>query len=634
MPGGDIFIPKHLTQNAIDGDLVEVALSEGPVSEKGPEGRIVAIITRARTHLAGTVWTIDDQIKIYAPLMGTSRRVVVRPPEDRHLCVGDRLILKVVDWGAPETETLCEMVHYLGNISDASTDVPAAIEEFELRKDFSEPQLREAAAFGTEVNDQDLGGRADYRQLETVTIDPDTAKDFDDALSIERLNGGWRLYVHIADVSHYVREGSLLDQEARLRSNSTYFPGVCIPMLPHQLADNLCSLKPNVVRLTITVVMEFDGAGQMQGYGIYRSAIRSQQRFTYAEARAILNGADHPHAQVVRDLAQLSLLLTAQRQQRGSITLAMTSCSVRIDERGNPLGLEFEEYDLSHQMVEEFMLKANELVALHLASQHKELSYRVHEEPSPEDIQAFVEEARSYGLELRDNPSAQDLQQALSEATKQPWGRQLTTRFIRSLKLAFYSPHNVGHFGLALQHYCHFTSPIRRYVDLVIHRLLFEQPISLDQLKRLSEGASTQERVSSRAEMAVSTLKKLRLLQANEQANPGSSYRAVVTSVRPSGISFEVVDWMLDGSIHVSQLSTEYYTYDARRRLLRAPSGTFRLGDPIEVMISSLDLITLEVRWHIMGQQPSQERGGREKERAHRPRGRAERNKSRRRRKK
>lgn len=601
----DIFIPKHLTGNAVDGDKVEVKINHDIVSEKGPEGRVVAIIERSRTHVAGIIKEIEwrGNILAYVPMLGTSQRVVVKPSKDFSLHIGDRIVMEVVDWGTRETETLCRISHYIGHISDPSCDVDAAIEEYELRAQFPSRVLHESEKIHP-VSRAEIQEREDLRSLETFTIDPETAKDFDDALSltIDR-KGQYHLTVHIADASQYVKPGTALDQEARLRANSVYFPGYCLPMLPPNLSENILSLKPNVNRLTVSVMMHIDQEGNLLDYRIVRSVIKSNIRFTYREAKAVLDGKKKsPCAKTLKLLVKLCHLLKNKRSERGSLAFSIPELRVIVDDNGVPLQTEYIPYDITHQMIEEFMLKANEVIALHLDKEGKELPYRVHEVPSEENLKDFAAIVRAFGFKLKDKPSPKELQEFFDEALETPFGEFLSTSYIRKMQLALYSPENIGHYGLGLTHYCHFTSPIRRYVDLTIHRILFDQQGEIEYLKTIAHDCSEQERISSRAENSVVILKKLRLLEEKYEKEPWKQFNAVITLVKPFGIYFEVLNFMIEGFLHVSKLESDYFVFNEERKIL---TGThtgmrYRSGDKITVMLKDIDYIYLETTWDII----------------------------------
>lgn len=608
----DIFIPKHLTKNAVDGDVVEVRVNEGVVSEKGPEGRVVSILSRGRTHMAGTVRGIDPNgdIVAYVPLLGNEQHVVVEPRKDHVLQTGDRIVMEVLDWGTKETGTRCSMSSYIGPISDPSCDIDAAIEEYELRHDFPDRVIEEAKEFGTKVSAKDIREREDLRCLVCCTIDPDTAKDYDDALSLTKdERGHYLLGVHIADVSHYVKPGSALEEEASLRCNSTYFPGYCLPMLPSVLSDNLCSLKPNVNRLTVSVLMDFDPDANLVDYRITRSVIKSVKRFTYREAKTVIDGKKKsPHAPLLNLMVEICRRLKKKRYERGSIEFSMPELSIVVDDKGVPVKTDYIEYDITHQMVEEFMLKANELVALHLSRQGKNLTYRVHDEPAEDNLREFALLANAFGFKISDKPDSHELQQLFDEAMQTSYGQYLATNYIRRMRLAAYSPENIGHYGLGLTHYCHFTSPIRRYVDLVVHRILFGSDDDLQGLQLISDRCSEQERISAKAEGSVHLLKKLRLLKSVKDKEPAKQYGAIITRVKNFGIYFEIPEFMLEGFLHVSELDNDFFVYEEKTvRLKGARTGTtYCAGDRIIVMLKNVDFISLESDWYLVNSIPKE----------------------------
>ena len=604
----DIFIPKHLTQNAVDGDTVEVLINNESISEKGPEGKVIAILSRGRTHLAGIIREVDKQgnLSAYVPMLGMAQRVILETQADLPLRVGDRIVMEVIEWGTKETTTYCKVSHHLGHISDPSCDTRAAIEEYELRGDFPNRAIEEAQNFGKQVSRKDIEGREDLRSIECFTIDPDTAKDFDDAVSLAKDHKGhYHLGVHIADVSHYVQIGTALDEEAQIRCNSTYFPGYCLPMLPKELSDNLCSLKPKVNRLTVSVLMQFDAEGNLLDYRIIRSVIKSAKRFTYREAKEVL---DHkktsPHAKTLALMVELCGLLKRKRYERGSIEFGIPELVIIVDEKGMPQKTDYVVYDITHQLVEEFMLKANEIVATHLSEQGKNLTYRVHDEPTEENLKDFALLASAFGFRLSEKPTPKEIQKLFDEAMSTPYGQYLATSYIRRMRLAMYSPENIGHYGLSLSYYCHFTSPIRRYIDLVIHRILFNEGDDLETLEMIAAHCSEQERISAKAENSVLLLKKLRLLQELRTKDPYRDYEAVVTRVKNFGVFFEVPQFMLESYLHVSELEDDYYVYEEPAIQLRGVrhGRVYHAGDKINVILKEVDFITLESKWYLADQ--------------------------------
>jgi ribonuclease R len=602
----DVFIPKHLTGNAVDGDRVEIIINHESISEKGPEGRVINIVKRGRTHIAGIIRDFNKhgEIIAYVPILGLSQRVVVDPAGNKTLVVGDRIIMEVIDWGTKDTETLARFSQFLSHISDHQGDTKAAIESFSLRAEFPDEVINEAHNFGTSVPRTTLKDREDLRELECITIDPDTAKDFDDALTLTKdKKGNYHLGVHIADVTHYVRPGTALDEEARKRCNSTYFPDYCLPMLPKELSNNLCSLKPRVNRLTVSVLMVIDKKGDLVDYRIARTVIKSQKRFTYKEAKQVLEKKKpSPHYKMLSQMEELCHLLKKKRFERGSLDLSLPDLVVIVDEEGFPQRTEYVEYDITHQLVEEFMLKANEIIATDLCEKGKDLTYRVHDLPAEENIKDFVALARSFGFELADTPTPEELQTFFDKATETPYGAHLASSYIRRMRMAVYSPENIGHYGLSLTHYCHFTSPIRRYADLIVHRILFNEEMSRQELENISNQCSEQERISAKAETSVILLKKLRLLDAIHQHDPATEFDAVITQVKPWGITIDIPAFMLESFIHVSELGDEYFEYEERAMRFRGTStgAIFRSGEDIKVMLRSVNFIILESKWDII----------------------------------
>ena len=580
----DIFIPRHGTEGAVDGDTVEATAGPSMYSDKGPEGRVLKILRRGRSHLAGVITYVGNkgQIFAYAPLLGENVSLRIMPSDERQLEMGDRITIHVLEWGSKRKEPLGEMSAYIGHISDPSCDVPAAIEEFDLAAAFPQETLEEAQAFAQSVTAQDCKNREDLRELACFTIDPDTAKDFDDALSLTRdPAGNFYLGIHIADVSHYVKPGTSLDTEARARCNSVYFPGTVVPMLPHELSSHLCSLKPDVNRLAVSVLVTLDPEGTVTHYRITRSVIRSQKRFSYREAKEVLDGRKKSKFKPELELmVGLCHLLKKKRYERGSIEFSLPDISLELDSTGNVKGIQLIEYDITHQLVEEFMLLANETVATHLSKQGKSLTYRIHEEPNPENIRDFALTASALGFEISPEPSTEDLQLLFDSARGSPFGEFLATAFIKSMKLACYSTQNVGHYGLGLEHYTHFTSPIRRYIDLIVHRTLFNEIEENEDLMQAATRCSDQERLSAKAESSVLQLKKMRYLEAKALVGC-DTFDAVIVSLKPFGLIFELKEILYEG-------------------FLPLPDAGFAVGAKIQVKLSSVDLVTRQVVWNLL----------------------------------
>lgn len=580
----DIFIPKRFTADAVDGDSVEVEIAPTSFSPKGPEGKVVKILKRGRSHVGGTITYVGKkEMYAFVPLLGDEPLMRILPYKERKLQVGDRITIQVLDWGSRRrgVESRGEVAAYIGSILDASLDNRAALQEFELTERFPDEAIKEAQNFGTSVPQKEIRKRVDLRELECITIDPETAKDFDDAISLKQdRKGNYHLGVHIADVSHYVAAGSALDTEAKRRCNSVYFPGFVLPMLPHELSSHLCSLKPNVNRLAISVLMILSKEGDLLEYEICRSVIKSQKRFSYEEAFEVLEGRKKsPFLKQLKIMASLCHALKKKRAARGCVEFALPDLSLKLDSRGEVESVTIVNYDISHQMIEEMMLLANEVVATHLSKEGKPVAYRVHEEPKPENLRDFAQTATLFGFPLPSKPTGEELQNLFDEARGTPFGEFLATAFIKSMKLASYSTQNIGHYGLGLEFYTHFTSPIRRYIDLVIHRLLFEKSDPQASYEDIALSCSEKERHAAKAEQSVIKLKKLRYLLA-EQKKGRKVYQGAVVAVKPHGYLFELKEILFEGFVS-------------------HPYIKFKVGDPLTIELIEIDLVARETHWKL-----------------------------------
>jgi ribonuclease R len=597
----DVFIPKHQKRNAVDGDRVEIEVALKRKPDKGPEGVVKKILERGKEEIVGIVWTINPKgnYLLYVQSLGKGKQALVKKSTQSSYHIGDRLLLKVIDWGDEKAPALCQVKEKLGTIDQPETDIPAAIKDFGIRQPFPQGVLHQIHRLPQEVEKKDLEHREDLTHLETFTIDPNTARDFDDALSLTQdRQGHFHLAVHIADVSHYVKEGTPLDDEAKKRANSTYFPGQCIPMLPEELSNHLCSLKEKVTRLTLSVLIELDQEGTVLQYKIVRGFIYSQKRFTYKEAKDILDGKKKsPHADTLKLMEKLCLLLKKKRFERGSVDLALSEVVIQVNHKGKPTGYDIVEYDITHQLVEEFMLKANELVAEEFEKRGQKGVFRIHEPPGEDNLTPFYHLARSLGFPMPSQVQTSDVQKLFELAKNTPYAEQLSIAYIRSMKLAVYSKDNVGHYGLALENYCHFTSPIRRYSDLVVHRLLFT---TYDEdLDQVSKHCSEKERVSSQAEMNVILMKKLRLLKIYQEEDHARLYSATVSKIKPFGMFFEVSPIQYEGFLPLSALNDDYYDYQKETLIGQKTGKQYKNGSSIQLFLEQVDLTTMETKWEL-----------------------------------
>lgn len=592
----DIFIPPPFTKNAVEGDLVEISIKPGPYSPKGPEGKVKKILVRSKKHLAGCIieQLSEHSYLSLSPLLGPDRLIVVMSQEP--LTLGDRVTIEIQDWGSKTRNASGVLVALLGSIKQAEIDGKCAIAEFELADAFSDKVASELKELKKSFAKKKFGERTDYTKLESFTIDPDESKDFDDALSIvTHPNGKITLYVHIADVSYFVPSGSTIDKEARARGNSVYLPGKTLPMLPPLLCDELCSLKPGVQRLTVTVRIDYNMDGDVEDYHIERSIIKSQKRFTYKEAYQLLrSNRSSKHLSTLQQMVELCKKLKKKRFERGSFELSLPSLEIKLNEKGEISQLHIEKYDETHQLVEEFMLAANEIVAKHLAKEGKIFAYRIHEEPNPDSLQQYLGYLQGLGFTIPSSPTFADIQNIFIQLSDHPLGKNLITQFIKTMKLACYSTENVGHYALQLEHYTHFTSPIRRYIDLTVHRLLFQEDDPRADYEKISQECSIKERNAAKAEQSVIVLKKLRYLLTQE------CFDAQVIEIKPYSLHFEIPSLFFEGVIPIDCFSTPYQYHKKTHSLLPKKRGNpITIGDQIKVCPIKVDLIMKEVEWNL-----------------------------------
>jgi ribonuclease R len=499
------------------------------------------------------------------------------------------------------------VVQVLGRIEEPGVDLRVVIAKHALPDAFPPGVEEEARRVARPVGPEDTAGRTDFRGWLTVTIDPETARDHDDAVAIERRDdGGYRLAVHIADVAHYVREGGPLDEEAYLRGTSVYFPDKVLPMLPHALSSDVCSLVEGQDRLTQSVVIELDARGRVQRSRFEDGVIRSAARLSYAEAQAVVDGdaaARERFAALVPSLVamdELAKLMRARRHERGSLDLDLPEPKLVLDATGEMTGIVRQERLDSMRLIEEFMLAANEAVAERLHRAGAGALYRIHERPDPERVEEFVELLSSLGFRLPrrdDGVRPEDFQLVLRQIQGRPEEKLVSYLLLRTMKLARYHEENLGHFGLATDMYAHFTSPIRRYPDLVVHRALralreggdsARETWLREKLPEMGLHLSERERRAADAERELVEWKKVRFMAGRL----GETFPGYVTGVQAFGLFVELEEIYVQGLVHVSSMRDDYYRFHEKAHLLRGEStqATYRLGDRVEVQVARADL--------------------------------------------
>ncbi|HTL52320.1 MAG TPA: VacB/RNase II family 3'-5' exoribonuclease [Planctomycetota bacterium] len=548
---------------------------------------------------------------------------VLVAPEDQGLAKdGDKVELELL-YDDPRSRT--GLLHgrvavVLGVSGEAKAEVESIVRNYGVRTHFPAPVVAEAASFSLEINDAELARRVDHRHQTTVTIDPVDAKDFDDAISIDHhQDGSWTLYVHIADVSHFVREGSLLDIEARERGNSTYLPGVVYPMLPPALSNDLCSLRPHIDRLTKTVVMDFDPHGQFKNYIIQRSVINSKMRLSYEGAREILEGRDTDVKPsiltLLKHMRTLAELLRKRRFDNGSLDLEMGEVELVLDERtGEVTGFRKADNDFTHQMIEDCMLAANRAVAEYTVAAELANVYRTHDDPDPAKLDRFAKFARTFDIKLRAPYTRFQLQGVLEMIRGQKYQTAVSFALLTSLAQARYSERCEGHYALGFAKYSHFTSPIRRYADLVTHRALDQRmgdrPMCPPPKERLPGSAeekrhreawlhgvalhiSSTERRSAEAENAVKTFRQIEYLEKHRK----DWHMGVITRVREFGFTVELQDCLVDAICRLRDMRDDFYDYleDQHAVQGRRFHKRYQLGDVIRVEVTRVDISRREV---------------------------------------
>ena len=605
---GDLFIAGAHLKQALHGDRV-VARLERQRKDGRAEGSIVNVVERATSRLVGR---FEDDASGTAFVVPFDRRIVtdVRIPAGTGggAAPGDMVVVELTAWPTPARSPAGRVIEVLGDLEAPGVDTRIMIRKHGLPDAHEDDAIAEAQRLGTEVRAGDRQGRTDFRDLTTVTIDGETARDFDDAVTLDKLpNGHYRLGVHIADVAHYVPEGGALDRAAYERGTSVYFPDRALHMFPPELATGLCSLNPDVDRLVQSCVMEIGGDGEVVRYDLHDGVIHSDARMTYNAVNAMLTGqepgAETPGADLgplFERMAELFKLLRDRRRRRGSIDFDLPEAQFLIDDAGRVEAIVAAERNLAHRIIEEFMLVANETVASHFASLDAPGLFRVHEAPDPVRVAAFEAFVATLGYGLATSSDAvapMHFQRLIDRLAQTPEARPVAFLMLRTMQQARYDPANLGHFGLAATNYTHFTSPIRRYPDLVVHRVLrAARNGSLDadrrqgleeDLPEIARRTSERERLAEEAERELVHWKKVRFMADKV----GDEFTGYVTGVAAFGLFVELVEQFVEGLVHVSSMADDYYRFVAGQHLLFGEhSGRqYRLGDLVRVQLVRVD---------------------------------------------
>lgn len=607
-PGmAEIAIPGSGTGTAMNEDRVLVRLDVKPQgkrvkSEKPHTGTVVRVLERRRTQIVGTYkrgkqfsYVIPDDPRMPEDIYVPPAKDVGRKPQE-----GDKVVVEFKGWESKHTNPEGVIIEVLGPPTAEGVDMLAVIRQYDLPLRFPRKVLQEVKQFGTTVTDADCKGREDCRSHPVITIDPADARDFDDAFFLEKTGRDkWKLWVHIADVSHYVKSGSALDEEASKRGNSTYLVDRVIPMLPEALSNELCSLKPNVDRLTKCVEFLISADGKILKTRFHQAVIHSQRRYSYEEAFEVIKGkANDSIDHMLKDANALAQKIRRRRFAAGSLELDFPETKIRLDEKGHVLRIEKVENDESHQLIEEFMLLANEAVATRLISTRKPTIHRVHESPDPKRLFDYREEVLSHNLPCGNLEKTEEVQKLLRRLSKLTIGAALKIGFLKSLMRARYAVEPLGHYGLAKKKYAHFTSPIRRYADLIVHRTLFEKvKMKTAVLTRIADHISTTERNSSDAERDSKDVKLYAYLLSQMKSKAPQQYDSYVTDVRNFGLFIDVPDLGMRGVIPLSRMDDDFYEFDSARVQVigRRSKKVIKLGDVVRVEVDKVDTYKKEV---------------------------------------
>ncbi|HEY3308611.1 MAG TPA: ribonuclease R [Desulfuromonadaceae bacterium] len=647
--GEDIFIPSRHMKGAMHGDTVEVRSEQSRFGGGKQQGRVTSVAERATARIVGR-YEETRRGAIVIPEDQRLNLVVQIPHKGRGLAKdGHQVVAELTGYPIGGRPAEGRIIEVLGWPDDPEVEVQSVIRRFDLPHVFGPDVLAEADAAPATVSIKELKGRVDLRKMPTVTIDGETARDFDDAVSLRREGANYRLWVSIADVSAYVKPDSALDREAYLRGTSVYFPDRCIPMLPERLSNGICSLNPHQDRLTMTAEMLFDNKGNMLESTFYQSVINSTARLTYTIVRQIIVDNDleladkhRPLTPMLLEMKELALILQAMRRQRGSIDFDLPEPEIIIGLTGLTEGIIRAERNLAHQLIEEFMLAANEAVASFITGRNIPFLYRIHENPDPAKLIDFQEFIFGFGYEFalkEDKVKPSELQRLLAEAAGKPEERMLNYALLRCMKQARYCAENSGHFGLASSCYCHFTSPIRRYPDLVVHRILKaalaqddsvvkkqvakQLALATERLPEIGEQTSKRERVAMDAERDVVEMKKLQYMQQHL----GEEFDGYISGVTGFGFFVELDELFVEGLVHISSLADDLYNYAEKQHSLigRQTRRIFRIGDKTRVKVAAVTPATRRIEFVLTEHNPAKVPGqpntalGQEEEYSHKP---------------
>ena len=620
----DIFIPGDATKGALHGDKVMITIKEEQTGRR-KEGAVVNIVERSNNQVIGTF----EKSKNYGFIIPDNQKFgkdIFIPKEFTKGAVdGHKVVVKITNFGDATSNPEGKVVEILGHVNDPGVDIMSVVRAYDLPVDFSEEVMRSLNAVPDEIDPEEVKSRKDIRSLTTVTIDGEDAKDLDDAITISKEGDIYHLGVHIADVTHYVKEGTPLDKEALKRGTSVYLVDRVIPMLPHKLSNGICSLNPGVDRLALSCFMDIDEKGTVLGHEIAETVIRSDRRMTYTNVAKIVEGSDEEVTKEYEELVPMFMLmqelaevLRDRRHKRGSINFDFPESKIIVDQSGKPVEIKPYERNKATKIIEEFMLIANETIAEDFFWQELPFVYRTHDNPDDEKIKKLAIFINNFGYSIKlgqEEIHPKELQKLLIKVEDTPEEALISRLTLRSMKQAKYTVTNTGHFGLSAKYYCHFTSPIRRYPDLQIHRIIKENLNGRLGEKRvqhydkiLFEVANHSSKTERRAEEAERDVEKLKKVEYMME-HIGESFEGVISGVTSWGMYVELPN-TIEGMIRVSEMDDDYYIYDEERYQMvgEHTKKVYKLGQKVIVEVVNADKIQRAIDFALLEAMPPVER--------------------------